>query len=114
MRIDMKKKQILTGVVERVDFPNKAVVKAQVPQPDESVATEYAIVKGALPGQTVEFSVKKARKNKCEGRLRTVLKKGQLETERRSVQILVHVVAATIRKFRMNSSSPSKKNKCFA
>ena len=75
----MKKKQILTGVVERVDFPNKAVVKAQVPQPDESVATEYAIVKGALPGQTVEFSVKKARKNKCEGRLRTVLKKGQLE-----------------------------------
>ena len=79
MRIDMKKKQILTGVVERVDFPNKAVVKAQVPQPDESVATEYAIVKGALPGQTVEFSVKKARKNKCEGRLRTVLKKGQLE-----------------------------------
>lgn len=80
MRIDMKKKQILTGVVERVDFPNKAVVKAQVPQPDESVATEYAIVKGALPGQTVEFSVKKARKNKCEGRLRSVLKKGQLET----------------------------------
>ena len=76
----MKKKQILAGVVERVDFPNKAVVKAQVPQPDESVATEYAIVKGALPGQTVEFSVKKARKNKCEGRLRTVLKKGQLET----------------------------------
>ena len=76
----MKKKQILTGVVERVDFPNKAVVKAQVPQPDESVATEYAIVKGALPGQTVEFSVKKARKNKCEGRLRAVLKKGQLET----------------------------------
>ena len=76
----MKKKQILTGVVERVDFPNRAVVKAQVPQPDESVATEYAVVKGALPGQTVEFSVKKARKNKCEGRLRTVLKKGQLET----------------------------------
>ena len=76
----MKKKQILTGVVERVDFPNRAVVKAQVPQPDESVATEYAIVKGALPGQTVEFSVKKARKNKCEGRLRSVLKKGQLET----------------------------------
>lgn len=76
----MKKKQILTGVVERVDFPNRAVVKAQVPQPDESVATEYAVVKGALPGQTVEFSVKKARKNKCEGRLRAVLKKGQLET----------------------------------
>ena len=75
----MKKKQILTGVVERVDFPNRAVVKAQVPQPDESVATEYAVVKGALPGQTVEFSVKKARKNKCEGRLRSVLKKGQLE-----------------------------------
>ena len=80
MRIDMKKKQILTGVVERVDFPNRAVVKAQVPQPDESVATEYAVVKGALPGQAVEFSVKKARKNKCEGRLRSVLKKGQLET----------------------------------
>lgn len=79
MRINMKKRQIYTGVVERVDFPNKAVVKAQVPQPDESVATEYAVVKGALPGQTVEFSVKKARKNKCEGRLRSVLKKGQLE-----------------------------------
>ena len=55
-------------------------IRDRVPQPDESVATEYAIVKGALPGQTVEFSVKKARKNKCEGRLRAVLKKGQLET----------------------------------
>lgn len=85
MRIDMKKKQILTGVVERVDFPNKAVVKAQVPQPDESVATEYAIVKGALPGQTVEFSVKKARKNKCEGRLRHCPKKRTVRNARGEV-----------------------------
>lgn len=76
----MKKGQILEGVVERLDFPNKALVQAEVPQEDGSVAIEYVTVKGALPGQRVSFSVKKSRKNKCEGRLRDIIKKGDLET----------------------------------
>ena len=76
----MKKGQILEGIVERVDFPNKGMVRAEVPQGEDDIAIEYAMVKGVLPGQRISFSVKKARKNKCEGRLREVLEVGPLET----------------------------------
>ena len=57
----MKKGQIIEGVVERVDFPNKGVV------PTEEGKT--VIVKNAIPGQKVSASINKVRKGKCEGRL---------------------------------------------
>ncbi|MCH5268501.1 MAG: class I SAM-dependent RNA methyltransferase [Lachnospiraceae bacterium] len=75
----MKKGQILEGVVERVDFPNKGIVRAEVPQGEDGFSVGYAVVKGVLPGQRISFSVKKARKNKCEGRLREILESGPLE-----------------------------------
>lgn len=67
----MKKGQVLSGVVERVDFPNKGIVRAE-----EGVC----VVKNSLPGQEVSFCVQKARKGKAEGRLLEILKKSPLET----------------------------------
>ncbi len=68
----MKKGQIIEGVVERVDFPNKGIV----------VCGEGAcIVKNALPGQKVRAAVNKARNGRCEGRLVEVLEPSPLETE---------------------------------
>lgn len=67
----MKKGQILTGVVERVDFPNKGIVKTE---------DSYCVVKNALPGQKVNFVVQKIRKGKAEGRLLEVVEKSILET----------------------------------
>ena len=60
----MKKGQVLTGKVERVDFPNKGIVRTQ-----EGIC----VVKNALPGQTVSCSVNKVRQGKAEGRLLEII-----------------------------------------
>ncbi len=68
----MKKGQIIEGVSERFDFPNKGIVVCE-----EGVCT----VKNALPGQKVRASVNKARNGRYEGRLLEVLAPSPLETE---------------------------------
>ena len=55
----MKKGEIYTGLVEKVDFPNKGILHIE----DEKV-----VVKHVLPGQTVEVMITKRRKDKCEER----------------------------------------------
>lgn len=68
----MKKGQICEGVVEKVIFPNKGMVIAD---------GERAVVKNAIPGQTIRFAVNKIRKGKCEGRLLEVLKPSPMEID---------------------------------
>ena len=68
----MKKGQILEGIVQRVDFPNKGIVETE-----EGVC----VVKNALPGQRVKCSVNKVRKGKAEGRLLEVIEPSSLEIE---------------------------------
>lgn len=72
----MKKGQILEGVVDRVEFPNKGVVL--VCEEKQSVCREV-IVKNAIPGQRVRFQVHKMRSGKAEGRIREVLEASPLE-----------------------------------
>lgn len=67
----MKKGQVYEASVERVDFPNKGIVRTG----DGTV-----IVKNSLPGQKIKFSVKKVRNGKAEGRLLEVMEKSPLET----------------------------------
>lgn len=67
----MKKGQICEGIVEKVDFPNKGIVKIE----DRKVT-----VKNALPGQKIQFAVNKIRSGKAEGRLLEVLEPSELET----------------------------------
>lgn len=69
----MKKGHIYTGIVERVAFPNKGIVWTE--------EGEMAVVKHAVTGQKVSFSVKKVRKGKGEGRLLEVLERSPLELE---------------------------------
>lgn len=68
----MKKGQIIEGVVERTDFPNKGIVSCE-----EGVCT----VKNALPGQKIRAVINKARNGRYEGRLLEVLKPSPLERE---------------------------------
>ena len=68
----MKKGQIFEGVVEYVAFPNKGVLKVE----DEKV-----IVKHAVAGQKISFSITKKRKGKCEGRLLEILEKSPTEID---------------------------------
>lgn len=67
----MKKGQVLEGLVERVDFPNKGVV---------TTSEGTVIVKNSLPGQKIKLSVNKVRKGKVEARLLEVTEKSPLET----------------------------------
>ena len=67
----MKKGQVYEGIVERVDFPGKGIVR---------VGEETAVVKMCLPGQRIRFSVNKVRRGKAEGRLLEVLETSPLET----------------------------------
>ena len=55
----MKKGQIVEGIIERVDFPNKGIITT-----DEG---KQVIVKNGLPGQKVAASINKIRKGKAEG-----------------------------------------------
>lgn len=66
----MKKGQMIEGTVERIDFPNKGIVKTQ---------DGVCIVKNALPGQKIKASVNKVRKGKAEGRLLAVEEASPLE-----------------------------------
>ena len=68
----MKKGQMCEGIVEKVKFPNKGIVKVE----DSEVT-----VKNTLPGQNVSFVINKKRKGKAEGRLLEILKKSELEQE---------------------------------
>jgi len=68
----MKKGERYTGVVEKMEFPNKGIVY---------IDGEKAIVKNALPGQEVHFAVNKKRGGRCEGRLLEVVKESPLEKE---------------------------------
>lgn len=67
----MKKGEILEGIIERVEFPNKGIV----PTEEGNV-----IVKNGMPGQKVRFMINKKRKNKAEGRLLEILEKSPQET----------------------------------
>lgn len=67
----MKKGQVCEGIVERVDFPNKGVVRT---------GEDIVIVKNSLPGQKIKLSVNKVRKGKAEGRLLEVMEQSPLET----------------------------------
>lgn len=66
----MKKGQVIEGIVQRVDFPNKGIVESE---------EGTCVVKNALPGQKVQCAVNKVRKGKAEGRLLDVLAPSPLE-----------------------------------
>ncbi len=67
----MKKNELVTGIVEYVDFPNKGLVKVD--------DTTFCTVKNVLPGQKVVLRVKKIRKGKGEGQLIEVVEKAPNE-----------------------------------
>ena len=74
----MKKGQIFEGIIERVDFPNKGLVKVQ----EEGKELRYVTVKNAIPGQKVRFIINKFKKGNAEGRLLEVLETSPLETRK--------------------------------
>lgn len=69
--VSMKKGQVYTGIVERVEFPCKGIVRA---------GEESCIVKNSLPGQKISFLVNKVRHGKAEARLLEVIESSPLET----------------------------------
>jgi len=62
----------LEGVVERVDYPAKGIVKVEG-------ETDVVVVKNVLPGQTIRAMVNKKRNGRAEARLLEVIEKSPLE-----------------------------------
>ena len=75
----MKKGQTYTGIVERVDFPNKGIIPVETILEDGTVKKETCVVKNTLPGQKVTFMVNKIRKGKAEARLLNIEEGSALE-----------------------------------
>ncbi len=68
----MKKGQIISGKVIRLDYPNKGIVET---------AEGNCVVKNTLPGQQITLMINKIKKGKPEGRLLSVDKKSASEIE---------------------------------
>lgn len=68
----MKKGDEYTGIVNRIDFPNKGIVEVEECE---------VVVKNVLPGQEVRFRISKKRNGRCEGRLIEVVKRADYEKE---------------------------------
>ncbi len=66
----MKKGDVFEGLVERVGFPNKGIVRA---------GDCRVMVKNTLPGQRVRFAISKKKGGRVEGRLLEVTEKSPLE-----------------------------------
>lgn len=69
----MKKGQIVEGIIERIDFPNKGIIT--------TAEGKQVVVKNGVQGQKVSAAINKIRKGKCEGRLLEVLEKSPLELD---------------------------------
>ena len=68
----MKKGDEYTGIVNRIDFPNKGIVEVEGCE---------VVVKNVLPGQEVRFRISKKRNGRVEGRLLEVIKRADYERE---------------------------------
>ena len=94
----MKKGEIYEGTAEYIEFPNRAVVRAEECADGGDNQAGFAdanggadqtgcekkpkvIVKNCVPGQKVRFVINKKRGEKCEGRLLEVIEKSPFETE---------------------------------
>ena len=88
----MKKGDIFEGKVIRTEFPNKGII---------DIEGQKVIVKNALEGQVVRFSINKKRRDKVEGRLLEVIEPSPLE---QPANILEFAVAVVTRIFLTNSS----------
>ena len=53
----MKKGQVVEGIIERVEFPNKGIITTE--------EGKQVIVKNGVQGQKVSASINKIRKGKC-------------------------------------------------
>lgn len=72
--MSFKKGEQYTGIVEKVKFPNKGVVRC-----DDNPG--YCIVKNVVMGQKITFMVSKKRGENAEGRLISVLEKSPVECD---------------------------------
>ena len=66
----MKKGEIYEGIVEKTEFPNRGIVKAE---------NHRIVVKNTLPGQKIRYRLKKIRKGTGEGLLLEILERSPLE-----------------------------------
>ena len=73
----MKKGDIMEGIVQSLEFPNRGKVKAFTPEGEEVTVK----VKNVLPGQKISFRLTKKKNGNLEGNCLEVLEKSPNECE---------------------------------
>ena len=68
----MKKGEIVEGIIERAEFPNKGILETKEGK---------VVVKNTIPGQKVRAVIHKVRKGKTEGRVFELLEKSKMEID---------------------------------
>ncbi len=78
----MKKGQVVEGVIEKIEFPNKGMVAVEDFDANGNLlGMRKIIVKNGIVGQKVSCAINKMRKGKAEGRLLEVLEKSPMEVD---------------------------------
>lgn len=91
----MKKGQMCEGIVEKVKFPNKGIVKVE----DSEVT-----VKNTIPGQKVSFVIIKSRKGKARDVCWRFWKSQNWRMQKLTARIMVSAADVIIRHCRMKNS----------
>ena len=91
----MKKGQMCEGIVEKVKFPNKGIVKVE----DSEVT-----VKNTIPGQKVSFVINKKRKGKQRDVCWRFWKSQNWRMQKLTARIMVSAADVIIRHCRMKNS----------
>ncbi len=68
----MKKGEIVEGIIERVDFPNKGILETKEGK---------VIIKNTIPGQKIRAVIHKMRRGKAEGRVLKLLEHSSIEID---------------------------------
>lgn len=75
---EMKKGQIVEGIIREVDYPNTGILELSEQAEDGALRI---MVKDTVPGQRVRSMITKKRKNRCEARVLEVLGRAPQEVE---------------------------------
>ncbi|MBQ9827647.1 MAG: 23S rRNA (uracil(1939)-C(5))-methyltransferase RlmD [Lachnospiraceae bacterium] len=82
----MRKKEIHSGTVKKLKFPNKGLICdldgiTDAERKEKGEEIPYVIVKNVLPGQRITFAVSNKKNKRYEGRVLEVLEKSPIQTE---------------------------------
>ena len=83
----MKKGKIYRGTIEKVEYMDRGFIRSFEDAETGEQEEGTVLVKNGMPGQKVEFQIRKKRQDRAEGRILKVIEKSPLETREKACDI---------------------------